>query len=331
MADINNLKTEQLSSPSMVGKVKPAVQDDVTLMPIEPSGDKKAAASKGDKKVAVSLAETQMVAAPSAAVEPAKPVSSQNDATLAIDPQSQLLGEAGQALPKHIANYDILGVLGRGGMGVVYKARQKGLNRMAALKMILAAGHASNEEFLRFQTEAEAVAKLQHPNIVQIFEVGQEDGRPYFSLEYVDGGTLSGKLTNNPLPARQAAELVEPLARAMFYAHQNGILHRDLKPGNILLTLHGTPKITDFGLAKRMGDDSSNNTGTGSILGTPAYMAPEQAEGKIRELGPGVDIYALGSVLYHAVTGRPPFMGETVLDTLQQVKNDDPLPPSKLA
>ena len=233
-------------------------------------------------------------------------------------------------MPKQIGDYDILGVLGRGGMGVVYKARQRGLNRMAALKMILAAGHASEADFLRFQTEAEAVAKLQHPNIVQIFEVGQDDGHPYFSLEYVDGGTLSGKLANNPLPARQAAELVEPLARAMFYAHENGILHRDLKPGNILLTLQGTPKITDFGLAKRMGDDSSNNTGTGSILGTPAYMAPEQAEGKIRELGPGVDIYALGSVLYHALTGRPPFLGETVLDTLQQVKNDDPLPPSRL-
>jgi WD40 repeat protein/tRNA A-37 threonylcarbamoyl transferase component Bud32 len=265
------------------------------------------------------------------ALPASRPGISQSDATMAIDASSPVLSsDASGTIPKRIKNYDILGVLGRGGMGVVYKARQHGLNRMAALKMILAAGHASNEDFIRFQTEAEAVAKLQHPNIVQIFEVGEDNGHPFFSLEYVDGGTLAGKLANNPLPARQAAELVEPLAQAMDYAHQNGILHRDLKPGNVLITQQGSPKITDFGLAKRMGDDSSNNTGTGSILGTPAYMAPEQAEGKIRELGPGADIYALGSILYHALTGRPPFVGETVLDTLQQVKNDDPVPPSRL-
>jgi WD40 repeat protein/tRNA A-37 threonylcarbamoyl transferase component Bud32 len=249
--------------------------------------------------------------------------------TLALPSQSPLLSNEG-GVPKRIGAYEVLDVLGRGGMGVVYKARQAGLNRLAALKMILAAEHASDEERLRFEIEAQAVAKLQHPNIVQIYEVSEEEGRPYFSLEFVDGGTLSGRLDNNPLPARQAADLIEPLARAIHYAHENGILHRDLKPGNILLTMQGTPKITDFGLAKRMGDDSSHQTGTGSILGTPAYMAPEQAEGKIRELGPGVDIYALGSVLYHALTGRPPFVGETVLDTLQQVKNDDPVPPRRL-
>lgn len=326
MADSNDFKTEEISTPSMKGngqpasKAAPALKDDATMAFTEPAADKTGTGQP------ITRHDSEMTAAHGNS----NALHLQSDPTLGIESDSPLLKDGKQSIPKQIKNYDILGVLGRGGMGVVYKARQRGLNRMAALKMILAAGHASNEDVLRFQTEAEAVAKLQHPNIVQIFEVSDADGHPFFSLEYVDGGTLASKLSNNPIPARQAAELVEPLARAMFYAHENGILHRDLKPGNILLTMQGTPKITDFGLAKRMGDDSSNNTGTGSILGTPAYMAPEQAEGKIRELGPGVDIYALGSVLYHALTGRPPFVGETVLDTLQQVKNDDPVPPSRL-
>ena len=229
-----------------------------------------------------------------------------------------------------VTGYDILGVLGRGGMGVVYKARQRGLNRLTALKMILAANHASFDDRVRFQAEAEAVAKLHHPNIVQIYEVGASEGHPFFSLEYVDGGTLSGQIENKSLTPRKAAELTEQLARAVGYAHQQGILHRDLKPGNILLAKDGTPKITDFGLAKQMGADASNQTGDGSILGTPNYMAPEQAEGRISELGPGVDIYALGALFYHLLTGRPPFVGQSVLDTLQQVRNNDPVPPSKL-
>lgn len=328
MADPNDFKTEELSSPSLKAKndakPTPTTADDGTVAFLPPG-----APGDNNKTGAHPKIRNDNDSERTAAHRGPRPPSSLGE-TIGIHPESPLLGDGGPSIPKQIGNYEILDVLGRGGMGVVYKARQKGLNRMAALKMILAAGHASTEDFLRFQTEAEAVAKLQHPNIVQIFDIDQHDGHPFFSLEYVDGGTLAGKLTNNPLPGRIAAELIEPLARAMGYAHDNGILHRDLKPGNILLTLSGTPKITDFGLAKRMGDDSSNNTGTGSILGTPAYMAPEQAEGKIRELGPGVDIYALGSVLYHALTGRPPFMGETVLDTLQQVKNDDPLPPSKL-
>jgi eukaryotic-like serine/threonine-protein kinase len=233
-------------------------------------------------------------------------------------------------IPSSIGDYDILEVLGRGGMGVVYKARHRTLGRLAALKMILSAEHASRAELCRFQAEAEAVGQLRHPNIVQIYEVDEADGNPYFALEFVEGGTLSARISQQPLPARQAAELVEALARAIHVAHQAGILHRDLKPGNILLDLDGVPKIADFGLAKRMDADADHNTGTGSILGTPAYMAPEQAEGKNRGLGPGVDIYALGSVLYHMLTGRPPFVGETVLDTLQHVKNDDPIPPGRL-
>jgi WD40 repeat protein/tRNA A-37 threonylcarbamoyl transferase component Bud32 len=225
--------------------------------------------------------------------------------------------------------YEVLGVLGRGGMGVVYKARQKGLNRLVALKMVLAGGHAGPEQLARFKAEAEAVAQLQHPNIVQIYEVGERDGRPFFALEHLDGGSLEKKLNGTPLPHRQAAEMVEALARASHYAHQKGIVHRDLKPANILLTADGTPKITDFGLAKRLAEDSGH-TGTGAILGTPSYMAPEQAAGRTREVGPAADVYALGAILYDCLTGRPPFRGETVLDTLQQVKSAEPVSPRRL-
>ncbi|MFO0866091.1 MAG: protein kinase [Gemmataceae bacterium] len=229
-----------------------------------------------------------------------------------------------------VRGYDILEVLGRGGMGVVYKARQRGLNRLTALKMILAAHHASFDDRMRFQAEAEAVAKLHHPNIVQIYEVGASEGHPYFSLEYVDGGTLAGQIENKPFTSQKAAEVTASLARAIAYAHQQGILHRDLKPGNILLTKDGIPKITDYGLAKHIGEGASVRTGDGSILGTPSYMAPEQAEGRSSELGPAVDIYALGALLYHLLTGRPPFVGQSVLDTLQQVRGNDPVPPSRL-
>jgi WD40 repeat protein/tRNA A-37 threonylcarbamoyl transferase component Bud32 len=244
-----------------------------------------------------------------------------------IEPEPAL---ADLPMPTAIGDYEVLEVLGRGGMGVVYKARHRTIGRLAALKMILSAEHASRAELCRFRAEAEAVGQLLHPNIAQIYEVDEADGNPYFALEFVEGGTLSARISEQPLPAREAAKLIEALARAIHVAHQAGILHRDLKPGNILLTVDGVPKIADFGLAKRMDDDAVHNTGTGSILGTPAYMAPEQAEGKNRGLGPGVDIYALGSVLYHMLTGRPPFVGETVLDTLQHVKNDDPIPPGRL-
>jgi hypothetical protein len=222
-----------------------------------------------------------------------------------------------------VAGYEILGVLGRGGMGVVYQARQIRLKRLVALKMILAGAHAGAEELARFRTEAEAVARLQHPNIVQIYEVGEQDGRPYFSLEFVDGGSLAQKLQGAPLPARQAAELVETLARAMHAAHQRGIVHRDLKPANILLTAEGTPKITDFGLAKRL-DTDAGQTRSGAVMGTPSYMAPEQAAGKIHAIGPATDIYALGAILYELLTGRPPFKAESVMDTLLQVMEREP-------
>jgi eukaryotic-like serine/threonine-protein kinase len=228
-----------------------------------------------------------------------------------------------------VPGHEILGVLGRGGMGVVYKARQLSLNRTVAVKKILAGAYASPAELARFRHEAEAAACLQHPNIVQIHEVGEQDGRPYLVLEYVDGGSLAEQLAGTPQPARAAAQLVETLARAMHDAHQHGIVHRDLKPANVLLAADGTPKITDFGLAKRL-DGGPGLTASGAIVGTPSYMAPEQAAGKGKEVGPAADVYALGGVLYECLTGRPPFKAQTPLDTVLQVLADEPVPPARL-
>ena len=227
-----------------------------------------------------------------------------------------------------VAGYKILKVLGQGGMGVVYKARQRGLKRIVALKMISAVGHHAPEDLARFRSEAMAVADLQHPNIVQIYEVGEENGQPFFSLEYVAGGSLARKIAGTPFPPRDAAQLVKTLAGGMQYAHERGIVHRDLKPANVLLTESGEPKVSDFGLVKRLEDDAAQ-TQSGSILGTPSYMAPEQAEGRIKDIGPCTDIYALGGILYELMTGRPPFRAASVLDTLQQVRTQEPIPPSQ--
>jgi serine/threonine-protein kinase len=191
----------------------------------------------------------------------------------------------------HVPGYEILGELGRGGMGVVYQARQRGLNRVVALKMVLAGGHAGAQERARFRAEAEAVARLQHPNIVQVFAVGEHDRLPFFSLEYCPGGSLAQRLQGAPLPPREAADLLARLARAVHAAHQSQVIHRDLKPANVLLAADGTPKVTDFGLAKRL--DEAGQTQSGAVMGTPSYMAPEQARGKTREVGPAADIYAL--------------------------------------
>ena len=228
-----------------------------------------------------------------------------------------------------VLGYEILEKLGQGGMGVVYKARHVGLNRFVAIKMVLAGANARQQDLLRFFHEAQAVAKLRHPNIVPVYDVGRDEDCPYFTMEFVEGGSLAQKLAGTPQPARQAAAMVETLARAMQVAHENGIVHRDLKPGNILLSADGSPKITDFGLAKRLEDDAGL-TQSGAVLGTPSYMAPEQAQGDPSKIGCAVDVYALGSILYEMLTGRPPFRGETSLHTMMQVQNDEPVPPARL-
>jgi predicted Ser/Thr protein kinase len=238
-------------------------------------------------------------------------------------------GSPSAASLRAVPGYEILGELGRGAAGVVYRARQVALNRVVALKMILAGTHAGPEERARFRTEAEAVAQLKHPNIVAVHDVGECDGLPFFSLEYVEGGSLERQLNRTAQRPTEAAALVETLARAMHVAHQKGIIHRDLKPANILLTPDGVPKIADFGLAKRLEDDV-NQTQSGCVMGTPGFMAPEQAGGRTGDVCPCTDVYALGAILYDALTGRPPFKGATVMETLAQVLHDEPAPPSRL-
>jgi serine/threonine protein kinase len=213
-------------------------------------------------------------------------------------------------------------------MGVVYKARDHALKRLVALKMILAGGHAGARELGRFRAEAEAVARPQHPNIVQVFEVGEADGHPYFALEFCSGGSLADEFKGTPQPPAAAARLVETLARAMDAAHRAGVVHRDLKPANVLLAPDGTPKVTDFGLAKRL--DEAGQTASGAVMGTPSYMAPEQAGGRGKQVGPAADVYALGAMLYELLTGRPPVKGPTALDTVLQVVADEPVPASRL-
>jgi hypothetical protein len=231
--------------------------------------------------------------------------------------------------PPSVPGYEILGELGAGGMGVVYKARHLALNRLVALKMVLPGAGSSADLLERFRAEAQAVARLRHPNVVQIYDVAEHDGRAYLALEYVEGGSLEGRLKGQPQPPRQAAELLRVLAGAVQAAHEAGIVHRDLKPANVLVTADGTPKVTDFGLAKELHADRQR-TQTGQVVGTPGYMAPEQARGQSRQIGPPADVFALGVLLYELLTGRRPFHGKDWMETLQQVCQVDPVPPSRL-
>jgi WD40 repeat protein len=228
-----------------------------------------------------------------------------------------------------VPGYEILGELGRGAMGVVYHARELLLNRSCAVKMILSGVHADAVSSRRFLMEAESVARLHHANIVQIYHIGEAGGLPFLELEYIGGGSLDKAIDGTPWPPHKAASLTEALAHGVAEAHRLGIIHRDLKPGNILLAPDGTPKITDFGLAKLLNVESGL-TQTESIMGSPSYMAPEQAAGRAREVGPPADIYALAAMLYELLVGRPPFRGATVLETLEQVKQAEPVPPSRL-
>jgi serine/threonine-protein kinase len=232
------------------------------------------------------------------------------------------------AVPE-IPGYQVDGVIGRGGMGIVYKALHLRLNRTVALKMLLAGVYAGGHERQRFLREAEAVAALRHPNVVQIYDMGEHDGRPYFTMELVEGGNLKEKVAGTPQPAAWAASLTATLAGAVHLAHQSGIVHRDLKPANVLLTADGTPKVTDFGLASRL-EDKEGLTLHGVLVGTPSYMAPEQARSDKSAIGPATDVYALGAILYEMLTGRPPFRADTATATLRQVMDEEPASPTGL-
>jgi serine/threonine protein kinase len=245
--------------------------------------------------------------------------------TPVLDPQSSRLNPQ---RPRRVGGYELLEELGRGGMGVVYKARQIGLNRLVALKMIRAGQLAAVAEVQRFRAEAEAVAQLDHPHIVPVHEVGEQHGLPYFSMELVEGTSLSEHLPRLAGERRAAVRLLATVARAIYHAHQRGIIHRDLKPANILVDANGEPHVTDFGLARRV-EGGSGLTQTGAIVGTPSYMPPEQADGK-KGLTTAVDVYALGAILYELLTGRPPFVAETPVETVLQVRAGEPERPRSL-
>jgi serine/threonine-protein kinase len=234
-----------------------------------------------------------------------------------------------ETLPRRFGDFDLLAVLGQGGMGIVYKAWDRKLKRIVALKMILRQELASESDLERFRTEAEAAAHLDHPAIVPVYGAGEIEGQPYFCMKYVEGKTLADLLHDGPLSPQEAARLLAPICRAVQHAHQQGLLHRDLKPSNILIDHDGQPHVADFGLAKRF-EDANSLTGTGVIVGTPSYMAPEQATNSRGLVGPASDVYSLGAILYEMLTGRPPFQAPTKFDTLLLVLEQDPVPPRVL-
>jgi serine/threonine protein kinase len=247
--------------------------------------------------------------------------------------------QAGERVPPHkrklaellgdFGDYELLEEVGRGGQGVVFRARQKSLNRTVALKVISLGQWASKDHLKRFRREAEAAASLDHPSIVPIYEVGERDGSCYFSMKFVEGGQLDEVVGRTPISVRHAAELIAKIARTVHYAHEHGILHRDIKPGNILLDSNGEPHLTDFGLARLL-DAQSSVTRTIDVLGTPGYMAPEQAAGETRKLSKATDVYGLGAVLYQLLTGQPPFAGGTTYETIRLLRDTEPRPPRQL-
>ena len=228
--------------------------------------------------------------------------------------------------PRVFGGYEVVSELGRGGAGIVYRARQVKLNRMVALKVLT--GEFGGEELRRFVAEAETVARLHHANIVHIYEVGEEGDVPFFSMELIEGGTLADRLRGRELSGREAAEVMLPVVRAVHFAHMRGVVHRDLKPGNVLLDAEGVPKVVDFGIAKLLGADSSM-TVSGSVMGTPTYMAPEQAQGSSKNAGPAADVYSLGAMLYELLTGRPPFLPqESDVVLAVRVVTEEPVSPA---
>jgi serine/threonine-protein kinase len=251
-----------------------------------------------------------------------------------LSPTTTGLPFVSNVLPRMLGQYQLVEELGRGGMGIVYRARQKSPQRTVAVKMLLRGEFESPQNYARFRAEADASARLDHPHIVKVFEVGESDGQPYFSMQYVNGSTLAHRIALGPLPNREAAEVMIPVCRAVAHAHRQGLLHRDLKPSNILLDKQGHPFVTDFGLAKQVKATESMQltslTQSGAILGTPGYMAPEQAAGDRGVVTPATDVYGLGAILYAAVTGRPPFQAATPVDAVLLILEQDPPPPKVL-
>ncbi len=332
----DELPTIELDGPTAAAQAKTAPRDENASAATQMFDEPGPAAAGDGQLLTLPLPESPDGESASAGENTLAMIQSSDDGTQLLDDTGQPVDDAGQAAASSlaerpsVAGYEILGELGRGGMGVVYRARHLKLDREVALKMVLTGAHAGEENRNRFYAEAQAVAQVQHPNIVQIFEVGEQAGLPYFALEFITGQSLSQKMAGKPQPDRDAAAMIETLARAMHHAHEHGIVHRDLKPANVLLSHDGTPKITDFGLAKRLEGESSSQTRSGAILGTPSYMAPEQAMGEVHQIGSVTDVYALGAMLYEMITGRPPFLAATPMDTVMQVARDEPLAPSQL-
>ena len=234
-------------------------------------------------------------------------------------------------LPRFLGEYELLEEIARGGMGVVYRARQDKLNRLVAVKLIRSGSLAGTDDLRRFRHEAEAIAELDHPHIIPIYEIGQEDDQPYFSMKLIEGGNLARHIERLKDDPRTVAALIAKVARAVHYAHQRTILHRDIKPSNILLAEHDEPYVTDFGLAKRIGPGSGTMaTVTGAVMGTPAYMPPEQARGGTKSVTTAADVYSLGATLYEALTGQPPFAGESAGEIMRQVLDQEPARPSSI-
>lgn len=229
---------------------------------------------------------------------------------------------------KYFGNYELLEEIAKGGMGVVWKARQQALNRIVAVKMIRSGLFAADDEVQRFHAEAQAVAQLKHPNIVNIHEIGEHEGQHYYSMDFIEGGTLADQCHGKAMNAREAAEILGTVCDAVHFAHQRGILHRDLKPHNLMMDVGGRPHVLDFGLAKRLDEDQSL-TMTGAVMGSPSYMAPEQAQGRNDRVGPHTDVYALGAILYQMLTGRAPFLASTAAETMMQVVQRQPSAPSR--
>lgn len=331
-SDPANQKTGPLANAAtIVGPSAVLPGNEATMVPTAAGATQPA---DGATLVGQSAAEPEVDVSPGTTVVGSTPAAAVDDGDFELS--SSVAGnrssakKAGLSAGLRIGDYEVLGELGRGGMGVVYKARHLKLDRMVAIKMILSGPHAGREATERFIAEARAVAKLQDPGIVQIFDIGEHSGQAWFSLEFVEGTDLQKELARKPRTAREAAQILRDLCRAMQAAHEKGILHRDLKPANVLISSDGVLKITDFGLAKELDSEGSTRTSEGTIMGSPSYMPPEQARGEASKVDQRSDVYSLGAILYQILTGRPPFLTDSPIKTVMQVIKNEPVAPRQM-